>query len=376
MLPRACLLSTAKSPGQAAAASRVSCEPLLGTAGAPSSPLAAAPPFPFPLPLPLRGLPIPPSLPLKEAEVPEALSHDTEGRTSVVTAAKGERRKPKKLLLLGRRGVAVAVGAVSSPSFFLLLGTARSVAEASTRRGTLLGMSATIVQERARRQEMQALPKEADAERAAAGEEKAEEVEVEGDEASNNEEADAAEGEDVFIAARRGLFRASSNASPTLSSRRDPSPSGVPFRRRPEGWRRPRRGIFDLRSWSLARRKKNGKTTLLSPLFSRKKKKKKRELSLRALFSFIHTLRASTFSIAPLLSLSIHRDPPWWRPEEEEGGESLVREEEPLRAASSLLSSLSSSSHPSPASPSYSRSSQLLASTARWALSATEPTEW
>ena len=376
MLPRACLLSTAKSPGQAAAASRVSCEPLLGTAGAPSSPLAAAPPFPFPLPLPLRGLPIPPSLPLKEAEVPEALSHDTEGRTSVVTAAKGERRKPKKLLLLGQRGVAVAVGAVSSPFFFLLLGTARSVAEASTRRGTLLGMSATIVQERARRQEMQALPKEADVERAAAGEEKAEEVEVEGDEASNNEEADAAEGEDVFIAARRGLFRASSNASPTLSSRRDPSPSEVPFRRRPEGWRRPRRGIFDLRSWSLARRKKNGKTTLLSPLFSRKKKKKKRELSLRALFSFIHRLRASTFSIAPLLSLSLHRDPPWWRPEEEEGGESLVREEEPLRAASSLLSSLSSSSHPSPASPSYSRSPQLLASTARWALSATEPTEW
>jgi hypothetical protein len=35
---------------------------------------------------------MPPSLPLKEAEVPEALSQDTEGRTSVATG-----RRPRKL---------------------------------------------------------------------------------------------------------------------------------------------------------------------------------------------------------------------------------------------------------------------------------------
>ena len=47
----------------------------------------------------------------------------------------------------------------------------------------------------------------------------------------------------AYIDAERGLLRASSNASPTLRSIREPLPSGAPFRRRPEGWRRPRRVI-------------------------------------------------------------------------------------------------------------------------------------
>ena len=183
LLPRACLLSTAKSPGQAAAASRVSWEPLLRTDAPPLS-LLAAPPFPFPLPLPM-----PPSLPLKEAEIPEALSQEIEGRTSVATAAKGEGRKPKKLLLLRRGGVVVAavIAAVvtgASPSFLLR----RSVAEASTRRWTLFEMSGTIVQERSRRQETWTLLKEADAERAA-GEEEKTEVKFEG--AANSKEGEA-----------------------------------------------------------------------------------------------------------------------------------------------------------------------------------------
>ena len=220
------LLSTAKSPGQAAAAHRVSWEPLARAEDDDDAALSF-PPFPLPLPLP-----IPPSLPLNEAEVPEALSQETDGRTSVATAAKGESRKPRKLLslmvLLGQRGPAVA--AVASPSFFLLLppGATRSVAEASTRRGTLLGMSGTIVHERARRQETWALPREADAEMA--GEAKAAAEEVEGADA-----VVAAADEDGFVAAERGFFRASSNASPTLRSRHELSPSCTPFRRCPEG---------------------------------------------------------------------------------------------------------------------------------------------
>lgn len=148
--------------------------------------------------------PIPPSLPLRDAEVPEMLSQVTEGRTSVVAAARGSRRKPRKL----GRG-AVVVVAVASSSFpvvaiaFLLLGATRSVAAASTRRGTLFGMSGTIVQDRSRRQDtVAALPREADAERAGKEEEEEEVA------ASSKEEADDVDGADDGEAAERGLFRA------------------------------------------------------------------------------------------------------------------------------------------------------------------------
>ena len=189
--------------------------------------LSAAPPFALPFPNP-------PSLPLNEAEIPEALSQETELRTSVETAAKGERRKPRKLLFV------VAAASSSPSSFLLLLGTARSVAEASTRRGTLFSMSDTIVQGRARRQMTWALlPREADAERGA------EEEEVEEVEEVESREEEEEEGFNIAALKERGLFRAWSNASPTLRSKCEPSlPSEVPFRRLPEGARRLRRAIF------------------------------------------------------------------------------------------------------------------------------------